>query len=151
MDEAKYVTPMDSEEFIHVDHLSQFPSGSKVAFRRQIIPGYHYLHTGLLMRGNHGVPNAILEVNDIGPDMDESTLHIASACNVYCGGSNPDGPSISIKGEYLQNMGLEMPKVLYRFSRVANLPIRYSFSTLNCDIVANWLQRGQPNKPMEFV
>ena len=93
------------------------------------------------MRGKPGNPNTILEVNDIRP----TTLHMASASNVYCTGFNPDGNSISIKGKYLENIGLAMPKILYRFSRVANLPTCYSFLTLNCDIVANWLQGGQPN------
>jgi len=63
---------------------------------------------------------------------------------VYCKGSNPDEPSVSIKGEYLHIRGLHMTKILYRYSRIANLPLCYNFTTLNCDVVANWLQRGTP-------
>ena len=33
LDEAEYVTPVGSEEFGNVEHLHNFPSGSKVAFR----------------------------------------------------------------------------------------------------------------------
>ena len=144
LEEAHYVTPMDSQEFDHVDRLDQFLSGSKVAFRRQVIPGKHIFHTGILLRGKPNEPNAILEVNDTGPNDEETTLHLASAYSVYCKGSNPDGPTISIKGEHLHLRGLDMPKILYRYSRIANLLVCYSFTTLNCDVVANWLQRGTP-------
>jgi len=123
LEEAIYVTPMDSEEFTNVDHLDQFLSRSKVAFHLQVIPGKYHLHTGILLRGRNNEANAILELNDTGPNNDETTLHEATAYMVYCNGSNPDEPSVSIRGEYLNIRGLDMAKILYRYSRIANLAV----------------------------
>ena len=78
MDESRLVSPMDYEEFLQVGQLSQFPSGSKVAFRRSMgITRYHYLHTGLLLRGKDCGENAILEACDPGNTNGVVTLHLA--------------------------------------------------------------------------
>lgn len=143
LDEAKNIFPADSGKFENVDHLDQFLTGSKVAFRRHTCFGKSYLHTGILLRGKE--ENVILEVNDAGPRDDVTTLHQTPAYRVFQNGSNPpNGPSIEVLNKYLQCKGVDISALLYRYSRIADLPICYSYSEMNCDVIANWLQRATP-------
>ncbi len=72
------------------------------------------------------------------------TLCSATAAEVYFEEENADGASVSIKGGHLQTRGVDMAKVLYRFSRLANRPVSYRRMTMNSDVLVNELQRGNP-------
>lgn len=139
LESAEHVAPVDSVEYEDVTHLTQFQTGCKVAFRRKLGPtSLTYLHTGILFRGRNGVPNAILQVNDAGAaGYDPTTLHMAGAFQVYSTGDNADGPSVSILGAYLQERGVDMSKLIYRWSRIGEKRLCYDILNLNCDMVAN--------------
>ena len=89
--EASCIVPADTSEFEMVDHLSQFLSGSKVAFRRKIVPGLTFLHTGIMLRGRNGEPVSIMEVNrELGSNEEVTTLRLKPAYEVYSRGNNPN-------------------------------------------------------------
>ena len=58
-------------------------------------------------------------------------------------GTNADNP-ISIQGNYLDQKGISIPKILYRYARIAHKGVQYHESDLNCDVLATYLQLGQP-------
>ena len=98
-----------------------------------------------MLRGRNGEPVSIMEVNrELGSNEDVTTLHLRPAYEVYCRGNNPNEPSISIRNEHIQFLGRDIAKILYRYSRIANLSIAYNITSLNCDVIANWLQTGLP-------
>jgi hypothetical protein len=121
--DASYIVPVDSPEFREVDHVQQFLSGSKVAFRRKsMFPGIEYFHTGILLRGQDGQVPFLLEVNNepgSSNNSNEIFLHAKPIYEVFIRGSNLNNPSISICNEYLEFLGLDMRKILYQYSRIA--------------------------------
>merc|ERR1719427_1821624 len=83
--------------------------------------------------------------NELGSEEDVTTLRLRPAYKVYIRGNNPDDPSISVRNEHIQLLGfVDIAKILYRYSRIANLSIAYNITDFNCDVVANWLQTGVP-------
>ena len=109
------------------------------------MPGLTFLHTGIMLRGRNGEPVSIMEVNrELGVNEEVTTLHLKSAYEVYSRGNIPNEPSISVRNEHIQFLGLDIAKILYRYSRIAGLSIRYHITSLNCEVIANWLQTGMP-------
>ena len=138
---SSYITPSNSDSFSDPEKLNNYISGSKVVFERKYLR-FSYYHCGILLVGKNHHQNAVIELSFL-PDSRVANLHVSNAIDVMNAGTNADNP-ISIQGNYLDQKGISIPKILYRYARIAHKGVQYHESDLNCDVLATYLQLGQP-------
>ena len=138
---SSYITPSNSDSFSDPEKLKLYISGSKVVFERRYLR-FSYYHVGILLVGKNNHPNAVIELS-FQEDSRIANLHVSLCVDVMNNGTNADNP-ISIQGNYLDQKGISIPKILYRYARIAHKAVQYHESDLNCDVLATYLQLGQP-------
>ena len=139
---SSYITPSNSNSFSDPEKLKLYISGSKVVFERRYWKCSYY-HVGILLVGKNDHPNAVIELSSE-EDSEIANLHVSLCVDVMNNGTNAENP-ISIQGNYLDQKGISIPKILYRYAKIAHKAVKYHESDLNCDVLATYLQLGEPN------
>ena len=134
MEEAQYIVPAASDDLDNLEGLQPFLSGSKIVFKRT-----GYWHTGVLLHKTDGEMDVIqLEKMD---DANVFVLKIRSVGRVL--GMHPS--PMKVDNVFLSGRGVNADNLFYRYSRLADLPVRYNATQLNCDVLATFLMTGRTN------
>lgn len=132
MDEAKDIVKAASNDFTHLEELAHFLSGSRVVFKRRA-----YWHTGVLLTKTNGE----MMIIHLERDRNVFKLKIRSAGDVL--GVEPS-PMV-VDNLFLVSRGVDMNKLFYRYSRLAERRVAYNATQLNCDVLAKFLMTGLTN------
>ena len=133
MEQSQWIYPAASNDLRTLEELKPYLTGSKIVFKRA---GYY--HTGILLHKTDGE----LMIIELSKSEDNVfRMKIRSAGDVL-----GDEPSpMMIDNNFLHGRGVDMNKLFYRFSRIAELEVAYNATQMNCDVCSTYLMTGWTN------
>ena len=133
MEQSQWIYPAASNDLRTLEELKPYLTGSKIVFKR-----VGYYHTGVLLHKTDGE----LMIIELSKTEDSGfRMKIRSAGDVL-----GDEPSpMMIDNNYLHGRGVDINKLFYRFSRIAELEVAYNATQMNCDVCSTYLTTGWTN------